>query len=381
MIKSLLTLCLFGAMLPTLSAQSYFSDSTRLSLLTCSPGDALYSTFGHSGLRLYDPVNQLDIVFNWGIFDFDTPNFYLKFLRGKLLYQMGMQRFENFRAEYLYLGRQVTSMDLYLPLDAKRQLLRQLEENYRPENRGYRYDFFFDNCASRIRTVLERALPLEYPTRDTLRAIKTFRQRLDEYLVEMPWSNFGIDLILGLPTDRPASFRNEMFLPDYLEKNLQKARYQDRPLADPVQTLLYLQPRPAPKPMLPRPEILLSILAALWLLGSWRLPRSWARRLDALWLLVIALAGLLMLLLWLGTDHLATKNNLNVLWASPVYFWALLAPRQRLPWLLLAGLGAITLLGFPWWPQQFHPAIIPVLVAVVVRTSWRWRQLTAPMAA
>ena len=213
----------------SLNAQTQFnfSDSTRVSLLTCSPGNALYSTFGHSAVRVYDPLSGMDAVFNWGIFDFDTPNFYWKFMRGKLLYRMGGQRFIDFYAEYQYLQRSVVETPVLLPLDAKRKLLRTIETNYLPENQKYKYDFFFDNCATRIRDVVERALPITYA--DTNRTIKPLRRLLDEYLVEMPWSDFGIDLILGLPADQMGTFRYEMFLPDYLGKNLKHARYQGNP--------------------------------------------------------------------------------------------------------------------------------------------------------
>jgi len=139
-----------------------YTDSAKVSLLTCSPGSELYSKFGHSAIRVYDPYEGTDIVFNYGLFDFNTPNFYLKFIRGKLPYQLGIQRFYNFMWDYQSEGRKVVETPLMLDLAAQRKLLDFLEYNYRPENRQYPYDFFFDNCASRIRDVVEQSPGLTY---------------------------------------------------------------------------------------------------------------------------------------------------------------------------------------------------------------------------
>lgn len=356
-----------------LSAQTQFnfSDSTKVSLLTCSPGDALYSTFGHSAIRVNDPVSGMDAVFNWGIFDFRTPNFYWKFMRGKLLYRMGGERFADFYAEYQYLQRSVVETPISLPLEAKRKLLNTIETNYQPENQQYKYDFFFDNCATRIRDVVERALPITYA--DTTRTIKPLRRLLDEYLVEMPWEDFGIDLILGLPADQMGTFRYEMFLPDYLGKNLPHARYQGKPITGPEVALL--PAAPLPKSKAPKPLVLMSVVMLIWIASGFLKNKILVNILDRLFFVVIGLAGCLMLFLWLGTDHLATKYNLNVLWANPFYFFALGSLRgKRKYWLwIVGGLCVFTLVFFPFSPQLFHVGIIPVLVAVGVRCWMRGR--------
>lgn len=362
---------LIGTFTLPLSAQTQFnfSDSTRVSLLTCSPGDALYSTFGHSAVRVYDPLSGMDAVFNWGIFDFDTPNFYWKFMRGKLLYRMGGQRFIDFYSEYQYLQRSVVETPVLLPLDAKRKLLRTIETNYLPENQQYKYDFFFDNCATRIRDVVERALPITYA--DTSRTIKPLRRLLDEYLVEMPWSDFGIDLILGLPADQMGTFRYEMFLPDYLGKNLPHARYQGKAITGPEVKLL--PAAPLPPSTAPKPLLLISIIMLLWVGAGFLKYKLPINILDRLFFVLIGFAGTLMLFLWLGTDHLATKYNLNVLWANPLYFIALgsLSNKRKIWLWIIGGLCTFTLVFFPFSPQLFHPAIIPILLAVMVRCAMK----------
>lgn len=402
---SIWAFCLLVIMSSTagLHAQSYsvpslrsFSDSTQISLLTCSPGDELYSTFGHSGIRLTDRATYTDLVINYGIFDFDTPNFYLKFLRGKLLYQMGLQSFSDFMYEYQYLGRTVTETRLNLPVAAKRKLLLYLENNYRPENREYKYDFFFDNCATRIRDVVEKSilspdkhssvsnprirdaveksLPITYSPQDTVRKIKHLRQLLDEYLGAMPWSDFGIDLVLGHPTDQLGTFRNEMFLPDYLAKNLSKAKYQGQLIAEPTQTILQGGPLYMKPSYFPKPGLFFSLLALIFLgVSIWGNKRV-KNIADAFFFGVLGLAGSILLFMWFGTDHIATKDNWNLLWTNPFYLFALgsLGQKRRYWWLILGGSTIVVLLFFPWWPQQFNLAIIPILLTTVQRSADRW---------
>ena len=354
---------------PTVAQSQFnFSDSTRVSLLTCSQGNALYSTFGHSAVRVYDPLSGMDAVFNWGIFDFATPNFYWKFMRGKLLYQMGGERFTDFYAEYQYLRRGVVETPMNLPLEAKRKLINTIETNYLPENRKYKYDFFFDNCATRIRDVVERALPIQYA--DTTRTIKPLRRLLDEYLGNLPWSDFGIDLVLGLPADQMGTFRYEMFLPDYLGKNLPHAQYQGKPITGPEKRLLPADPLPPSKA--PKPIVLMSAIMLIWVGLGFLKNKSFVRILDRLFFVVIGLGGCLMLFLWFATDHLATKDNLNVIWANPLYFFALGSLRgKRQYWLwIIGGLCVFTLLFFPFSPQLLHPAIIPILLGVAGRCAF-----------
>jgi hypothetical protein len=349
------------------------SDSIRLSLLTCSPGDALYSTFGHSALRVVDYKTGQDFVFNWGIFNFNTPNFYWKFMRGKLPYSIGVDPFQYFYLDYKSLGRGVVEAPLNLPREAQDKIMAALRENYKFENREYKYDFFFDNCATRIRDILAKALPLEYSTQDTSRTIKPLRSLLDEHLGAMPWSDFGIDLVLGLPADQKASLDMEMFLPDYLGKNLPKARYQGQPIFGANQVILNVLPKAQQSGGFPKPLVFFSILAAV-ILGLGFVPSKWLNRLvDGLLFLALGMAGSLICFLRFGTDHLATKGNLNLIWANPLALLclgSLASQRKRWLW-ITGGLAVLTLLFFPFSPQDFHPAILPILLMIAGRCALR----------
>ena len=202
------------------------SETTTISLLTGSSGTELYNTFGHSAIRVKDTTFNFDTVFNWGTFDFNAPNFYLNFTRGKLLYALSAESYENFKYTFVIENRSVHEQVLDLTLAQKRILYRQLLDNYKPENRYYKYDFFFDNCATRIRDIVANAYgeDFQYNFPDEWQSKpKTFRNLIDLYLTKKHWSDFGIDIALGLPTDAVATPSDYMFLPDYLAEGFATA--------------------------------------------------------------------------------------------------------------------------------------------------------------
>ncbi len=209
-------------------AQSLSSEAT-ISLLTYSPGSQLYTAFGHSALRVQDPVNSLggtplDRVYNYGTFDFDESGFYFKFMRGKLNYKLSAYDFY-----YVELEQQQRQMDVReqvfdLTLAQKQAMFNFLNVNLLPENRFYLYDFFYDNCATRIRDAFEVVLQDTLRLDTSLVAVesrKTFRQLVDEYMAPQPWGDLGIDLALGARIDQPASPYEYMFLPDYLAQSFE----------------------------------------------------------------------------------------------------------------------------------------------------------------
>jgi hypothetical protein len=193
------------------------SDSARFSLITVAPGEFVYSTFGHTALRLKDAASGVDVCFNYGTFDFEQPGFVLKFCQGKLLYMLDIENYRDFEYGNLYFRRPMIEQVLNLSPEQKSKLYALLRDNYRPENRFYKYDFFYDNCATRVRDILENTLGGNpgYYTEMTGNGV-TMRQLLHKYLPAKPWLGFGIDLILGTPADKIATVRDYMFLPDYL---------------------------------------------------------------------------------------------------------------------------------------------------------------------
>jgi hypothetical protein len=232
-ISTLLKVWVILLALPLGSIAQNDSAGLRISLLTCSPGAELYSTFGHSALRIVDSSSGTDIVYNFGVFDFYDPDFYLKFVRGKLLYYLDQQAFSDFTYGYALEGRQISEQVLSLPEGSKKRLQRYLFKKVRPENRSYKYDFLYDNCTTRLRELIMRSIPNEGKLVCVPRpGEQTFRKHLHTYLDGngKDWAKLGIDILLGRRLDRIMTDNEAMFLPDYLEKGIDGTTINGRPL-------------------------------------------------------------------------------------------------------------------------------------------------------
>ncbi len=197
-------------------------DSVKVSLLTCAPGTEIYALFGHTALRYEDPAHGQDIVFNYGIFDFNTPNFIFRFVKGETDYKLGVAPYESFEWQYAMRGSSVYQQTLNLTSAEKQKLWDLLEENYRPENRVYRYNFFYDNCTTRARDRFEECIDgkVTYPEgKEGL----SFRDIVHQYTKGHEWDELGIDMCLGSEADVPIDARKQMFAPFYLLEAAKKA--------------------------------------------------------------------------------------------------------------------------------------------------------------
>ncbi|MCD8030524.1 MAG: DUF4105 domain-containing protein [Bacteroides sp.] len=188
----------------------------RFSLLTCSPGEEIYSYFGHTAIRMIRPETNRDIVFNYGVFSFNAPNFILRFALGETDYQLAVTDYHRFAAEYDYYNRGITEQVLSLSPSEAHKLAELLEENYLPGNRVYRYNFFYDNCATRPRGIIEKCIEgkIVYHFPDSLS--QSYRDIIHIYTQGHDWGQFGIDLCLGSQIDTPITQRQKTFVPDYL---------------------------------------------------------------------------------------------------------------------------------------------------------------------
>ncbi|MDX5422855.1 MAG: DUF4105 domain-containing protein [Hymenobacteraceae bacterium] len=378
-----LLLCLF-----TLPGWAQFegyqlSPDARISLITCSSGDELYAIFGHSAVRVQDPASGMDIVFNYGTFDFDEPNFYLKFIQGKLNYKLSAAQFSDFVYSYSMDNRSVYEQVLNLNEEQRQQYWNFLTNNYLPENRFYLYDFFFDNCATRIRDGVEATFPNQVAFRiGHLDQDMSFRNLIDLYLVPQPWSDFGIDLALGARIDREASPYEYMFLPDYLSKGfasgtiLQEGRTV--PLAGAPQVVFEREPIPFERgfftPLLVW-WLFLGIVVALTAFDL--VKRRSSRVFDMMLFFFTGFLGVVLFLLWVATDHQATAYNFNLLWALPTHMVVAIFLRRNAlrDWVekymvVTAVLAGIAVLGWWLWPQQLHLATMPIALALVVRAAY-----------
>lgn len=370
---------------PQLPAQ--LSPRAQISLLTITPGRELYSTFGHSAIRIVDPPYQLDRIYNYGTFDFEEPGFYFKFTRGLLDYALSAYSYSFAEYQYMEERRGIIQQTLTLTPEMKQALYSFLEWNYRPENRRYRYDFFFDNCATRIRDVFEKTLGenLHWYLNPDRRL--SFRRYIDPYLVGHPLTHFGMDLGLGARADRIASAREAMFLPDYLYESFAGATItiagQTLPFIARTDTLLWFPGADNIPSALPWSDILLWGLFLLAGLLTYRAVRSCKHSspqkpwFDAILFGLAGLAGVMILFLWFGTDHKVTPDNWNLLWAWPLHLVAalLLISRRKRRWpgwyfAIYALIMVIVLARWPFWPQEFHPATFPLALALTVRSGW-----------
>ena len=359
------------------SQQIELSQLSKVSVLTVGTADELHSKFGHSAIRILDPTIGLDLVYNYGMFDFNDPNFYVKFTRGKLDYRIARETFAHFIRTYEYENRWVKEQVLNLSNDDKIALLRFLEHNLLPENRYYKYDFLFDNCATRIPDALQKATGSELVfNEDHLSDHRTFRELIHENLEVNSWSNFGIDLALGSVIDKEATAYQHMFLPHYVFDQLNNTEINGKPLVYNEQELLAEKPIDTGLTFFTSPLFWLSLLTLVVLVITYRdhkTARS-TRWLDFLLFFVTGIAGILILFLWFGTDHQATKVNFNALWAfAPNFVIAFILLKKQFPaWLktylslLLALLGAVPLLWI-FKIQIFSPLILFLLVSLFVR--------------
>ncbi|MDA7744632.1 DUF4105 domain-containing protein [bacterium] len=349
------------------------SNQAEISLLTCSPGDELYSLFGHSAMRLKDPVNNIDAVFNYGTFTFND-DFYYNFTMGKLNYKLGISSMDRFIRLYNSEGRGVIEQTLDLDSIQKQSIANFLNWNSQPENKYYLYDFFYDNCSSILRDVLDTALQGQVTFADLTKASQpTYRNMIDSYLIYHPWGDFGIDLGLGLPCDKTPNYLEYMFLPDELHEAYDKATIGGHPLVKEERMLLennglkYEWSITQPVPLF---WLLFGVIGLLSAIGL-RLQKRFMF-IDILLLLVLGLAGALLFFLWFITDHTATANNFNMLWALPTHL--LIIPFlwnskiRRSYFMIIGSILLLTLIFFPLLPQMLHLATIPLMLTMLTRS-------------
>jgi hypothetical protein len=373
-----IVLLLFALLAGTLRAQNpaVLSDNAQVSLMTVAPGEYLYSTFGHSALRVSDPANRIDRCYNYGTFDFDQPGFILKFCRGKLLYFLDIEPYKGFERGNLIDRRAMQEQVLDLSPEQKRRLFERLQENAKEENRYYKYDFFYDNCATRIRDMVENTLGQSLTWDSSRLALgTTMRQLLAPYMKTQPWTHFGMNLALGYAADRVALARDFMFLPDHMHDQFASARIGNSVSLVSTERRMPVQPFPAAvyeAGLFGRPWLVLTLVALAGLLCM-RHHRA-ERIFDAAFWLLLGISGLILALLWFATDHSATKTNFNLLWALPTHlllFWRSHQGGWVRTYFNIAGaLALLTLLCWAIIPLDMPVEAIPLVALAAVKGLW-----------
>jgi hypothetical protein len=369
-------------LLNSLNAQEDSSCPIQISLLTCSPGEDLYSTWGHSALRIVDRSTNTDIIYNYGTFDFDDPAFYSKFTRGKLMYFVSVQRFENFMEEYQYYQRGIIEQVLDLSCSEREKLVSALQENAKEENKYYKYDFMRDNCTTRLRDIVFKNADAPVITKNIRPNEKiTFRNLIHEYLDSSSqyWSKFGIDILLGAPLDKKLTNNEAMFLPDYLLKGFDSSTIGNKPVVSRKQEIL--RPARLPQKGSPlTPFVILTVLFLVILVLS--LSKNSGRFLSGFDFILFFLSGALgvfILFMWFGTDHPECKDNFNLAWALPFHFIIVFFLFRKWRWLkyyffINSVLLLILLVLWKWLPQQMNNGLIPIVCLLLIRSFAQYKK-------
>ncbi len=411
-----ITIIIFAVAHAILLSSQTLSDSARISLLTCTPGKYVYSQYGHSALRVVDPMHKLDITFNYGIFSFDTEDFYLKFVRGETDYQLGIDDTQSFLWSSAYIGRTTYEQPLNLSASQRQAIFDALVENYRPENRFYRYNFVFDNCATRPYVLLRQALDLpsadmrdamygvstpeaniERERRNSITSLRgkgsegdaingvstpyagsapyagselsiiesnqeTYRELISHYSQANAWVDFGVNLIFGKDADKEMRPEERLFLPEELMRYIANTKLADgTPLtyAKEVEPFIINH-----TPWYISPYMLVTLLCLLLIALTYLDLRK--RRIswwfDAILFFIYSILGCIAFYLTFFSLHPLVGGNYNILFYSPLMlipFVLILFPRGR-QWLLHSGF-IISIYFY-----------IALLVRIFCGQAWHW---------
>lgn len=371
----------------SLFAQIQLSDSAKISLLTASPWTgAIYSLYGHTVIRVEDDSTGVDACFNYGYFDSSQPYFMYHFVRGETDYVLGATSYQEFLTENQMKGLEVVRQELNLSTDQRQQLWSDLYINSLPENRRYRYNYFFDNCATRPRDMVEKVLnrPIIYPATNKN---QTFRDLVHECVHEFAWMEFGIDLVIGLDADRYMTDREKMFLPKYLMHAFEGAKIHFNDSINPPLAISTVTVLEADKEVVARDEwnmlkplptafVLLIITMLISVFQQRFHQHKIAQIYDTVLFSIAGIAGLVVTFLVFFSEHPATSPNWNMMWLHPLHliiavlFWVK-SFQKVVYYYHFINFAVLSLFLLSWWflPQQLPWASIPFAMSLWLRSS------------
>lgn len=350
------------------------TPSAKVSLLTIGRADdEIYRNFGHTAIRIKDSILGWDLVYNYGTFNFNEPGFLMKFIRGKLMYYESIDRFPEFEEMYREENRWIREQELNLTEEQRQLVFERLTINAREENKYYKYDFLFDNCSTRPRDVILSLFKEKKFAADPDDEV-SFRALIDRN-VNDEWLDLGMDLLIGIPTDKKAGFKRT-FLPEELMQAFDSAIVDGKPLVLSNTIILDVIPEHQQFSWL-TPGLVFWLLFALVLFLQIKFNLFYRFKIfPVIYFTILGLLGWLFLFMWFGTDHQSTKWNMNILWAMPLnipFFFLALKKTIPSPVLLFIKIYRILLivLLIGWWvnPQQYHAAVIPLILTGILFSS------------
>lgn len=350
-------------------------DSVEVSLLTCSPHEEIYSLYGHTALRWNDLRTQEDVAFNWGVFNFKKPYFVLRFVFGLTDYELGVIPMKYFVEEYHRVGSSVTEQVLNLTAEEKRNIYLALARNLQPENKIYRYNYFYDNCSTRPRDIIEQSINGEIKYSEKENFTSSYRDMVRTCTRNHPWATFGNDILLGIKADFATDRRQQEFLPDHLLYDFDHAQIyangEYRPLVKERRTIV-----PAGVQVI-EPDFLftptecayaLLLLSLIILFIEWR-KKTTFRVWDTLLMVAQGLVGLILFVM-LFSQHPTTSTNLQLLLFNPLPFFflpAVVRGRSTRWWSLQAILFVLFMIGSLF--QSYAEGMIIVALCLLLRSA------------
>lgn len=377
--RFLLLLCFLIGLSPLRAQQA---DSIQFSLLTCAPGQEIYELFGHTAIRYQNFTRNEDYVFNYGMFSFRTPNFVYRFVKGETDYQLGITPYIYFQAEYAMRGSSVYQQVLNLTEAEKQKLYDLLRENYLPQNRIYRYNYFYDNCTTRARDQIEKAVAgtVVYPEQVPA---SSFREIVHHYTDGFPWDEFGIDLCLGAEADAPIGIRQQTFAPFYMKEFASQAYIVSadgsrRPLVASETKIVDVEPEPVESSFPLSPFACASLFLALNVCIAWLQYRN--RRIYWGWDIVLygiqGIAGCVIAFLFFFSVHPTVDSNWMLMLFNPVpliYLPIMVYRAIRRKKDLYHGVNLVYLtifiVLFPLCGQNFNLTVLPLALSLLVNAT------------
>lgn len=345
----------------TVGAQSMTNpDRIQISLLTCSPGKEVWAQYGHTAIRYYDKESGEDLAINYGIFSLDQTYFIPRFVLGMTDYRMGVQPMDMFLAQYSYEGRGVVEQVLNLSAEDKEVIYKALQENMKPENVVYRYNYFFDNCTTRARDMLVNHLhgKVVYPPAEE---DATFRSMIHKWNNKYEWSQFGEDLLLGVNADRKTTKSEQQFLPENLRSDFDKARYNGKPLVKETNVLLDAETEVA-EPAFPLSPLsialIFAVISLVMMLFSYRRQQVyWAW--DLALMLTSGLMGIIFFIM-IFSQHPCVSLNFILLFFNPLplfFLYSTIKKKKVIWWKIW---GVLIILGL--FGSLFQEIPLPILI-------------------
>ena len=346
----------------------------KISILSIGEGPSLVDAFGHTAIRVKDSELKNDVVFNFGVYDFNSPNFYSNFVKGRPEYKLGIQNYNNLTQNYIRQKRYIVEHQLNLDQNSIKIIIDLLVEKL--NDPYYIYDYFRDNCTTRAADiVIDKTNNKFKDNKLESESILSYRDLIHGKINENSWAALGIDLCLGSIIDKKINTRETFFLPENLMNYLDLYEgdiIKRNIIYSPESEISYRENFPSPLLI----NLILSLIIVVITIFNFK-SNKWNKSLDTLIFLISGSIGILIIYLWFFSNHFAGAQNFNFLWAFPFNFALIFAIyKNKIPnWSIgyIKLLIILIILLFLHWTtgvQKYNLTLLPIFVALLIRYSF-----------